>query len=399
MGKQFVLGRDIDEALKRSNPLFDKGYTYSYDMLGEAARTRDDAKRYFDDYAAPSSESARPAPDCRTRHRHRRFPSSSPHCIRAMSSAVVSRSSKSSSPALWSWSPCSRTRCRRDHRCRGSRPPGTLSGSVPRRLRARYLPWLGTFRPGRPAYAKRALPVLHYINRLAETQGDAIPLRLVKVPTGTPRSRNPSSSASRVIRSTHARQPPMSPIWCARASCSRMPPEDESSRSSPPITPTPSAPSSRWPTRLTAPSSSSASTAWARHSMPPRSSGSPGNLLPHLRTGGRPQGPAALPGAPPARERRQLVLRPPAGRPQGAGGIFVRAPSGNAASPRQPRQSPDPSATRHLRREASQLPGRQSQYPQPLRPADAGHEAVHGYHLRGTSTTGLRRRHRPGTGA
>ncbi|MGO1626722.1 MAG: bifunctional proline dehydrogenase/L-glutamate gamma-semialdehyde dehydrogenase, partial [Halomonadaceae bacterium] len=41
MGKQFVLGRNIDEALKRSKPLFDKGYTYSYDMLGEAARTRD----------------------------------------------------------------------------------------------------------------------------------------------------------------------------------------------------------------------------------------------------------------------------------------------------------------------------------------------------------------------
>ena len=51
MGKQFVLGRDIDEALKRSRPLFDKGYTYSYDMLGEAARTRRDAERYFKDYA------------------------------------------------------------------------------------------------------------------------------------------------------------------------------------------------------------------------------------------------------------------------------------------------------------------------------------------------------------
>ncbi|MFC0267980.1 bifunctional proline dehydrogenase/L-glutamate gamma-semialdehyde dehydrogenase PutA [Kushneria aurantia] len=51
MGRQFVLGRDIDEAIKRSKPLFDKGYTYSYDMLGEAALTRDDAKRYFDDYA------------------------------------------------------------------------------------------------------------------------------------------------------------------------------------------------------------------------------------------------------------------------------------------------------------------------------------------------------------
>lgn len=30
------------------------------------------------------------------------------------------------------------------------------------------------------AYSKRALPVLHYINRLADEQGDEIPLRLVK---------------------------------------------------------------------------------------------------------------------------------------------------------------------------------------------------------------------------
>lgn len=52
MGRQFVLGRDIDEALKRSTPLFDKGYTYSYDMLGEAALTRDDAERYFKAYAS-----------------------------------------------------------------------------------------------------------------------------------------------------------------------------------------------------------------------------------------------------------------------------------------------------------------------------------------------------------
>lgn len=51
MGQQFVLGRDIDEALKRSRPLFNKGYPYSYDMLGEAARTRRDAERYFKDYA------------------------------------------------------------------------------------------------------------------------------------------------------------------------------------------------------------------------------------------------------------------------------------------------------------------------------------------------------------
>ncbi|MEX2473933.1 bifunctional proline dehydrogenase/L-glutamate gamma-semialdehyde dehydrogenase PutA [Marinobacter sp.] len=51
MGRQFVLGRDIDEAQDEAEEYMEKGYTYSYDMLGEAARTDDDAKRYFDSYS------------------------------------------------------------------------------------------------------------------------------------------------------------------------------------------------------------------------------------------------------------------------------------------------------------------------------------------------------------
>jgi RHH-type proline utilization regulon transcriptional repressor/proline dehydrogenase/delta 1-pyrroline-5-carboxylate dehydrogenase len=51
MGRQFVLGRDIEEAQERGKSYMARGYTYSYDMLGEAARTDADAKRYFDAYA------------------------------------------------------------------------------------------------------------------------------------------------------------------------------------------------------------------------------------------------------------------------------------------------------------------------------------------------------------
>ncbi|HAU18098.1 MAG TPA: bifunctional proline dehydrogenase/L-glutamate gamma-semialdehyde dehydrogenase, partial [Marinobacter adhaerens] len=51
MGRQFVLGRDIDEAQDEAKEYMAKGYTYSYDMLGEAARTDDDAKRYYDSYS------------------------------------------------------------------------------------------------------------------------------------------------------------------------------------------------------------------------------------------------------------------------------------------------------------------------------------------------------------
>jgi RHH-type proline utilization regulon transcriptional repressor/proline dehydrogenase/delta 1-pyrroline-5-carboxylate dehydrogenase len=50
MGKQFVMGQTIQEALKRARKLEAKGYRYSYDMLGEAARTARDAEKYFHSY-------------------------------------------------------------------------------------------------------------------------------------------------------------------------------------------------------------------------------------------------------------------------------------------------------------------------------------------------------------
>ncbi len=59
MGRQFVLGRDIDEAQKEARSYMARGYTYSYDMLGEAARTDADARRYCDSYANAIASIAR----------------------------------------------------------------------------------------------------------------------------------------------------------------------------------------------------------------------------------------------------------------------------------------------------------------------------------------------------
>ncbi len=50
IGKQFVMGTTIDEAIKRAEKLEAQGYRYSYDMLGEAARTAEDAENYFLSY-------------------------------------------------------------------------------------------------------------------------------------------------------------------------------------------------------------------------------------------------------------------------------------------------------------------------------------------------------------
>lgn len=51
MGRTFVLGREIEEAIKKAKPGIAKGYIYNYDMLGEGARTTKDADYYFNAYS------------------------------------------------------------------------------------------------------------------------------------------------------------------------------------------------------------------------------------------------------------------------------------------------------------------------------------------------------------
>ncbi len=51
MGRQFVLGQTITDALDRARAREKQGFTYSYDMLGEAAMTGADAARYDRAYA------------------------------------------------------------------------------------------------------------------------------------------------------------------------------------------------------------------------------------------------------------------------------------------------------------------------------------------------------------
>ncbi|WP_255424811.1 trifunctional transcriptional regulator/proline dehydrogenase/L-glutamate gamma-semialdehyde dehydrogenase [Acidovorax sp. FJL06] len=50
MGEQFVTGETIDEALHNARTMEAEGFRYSYDMLGEAALTSEDAKRYYASY-------------------------------------------------------------------------------------------------------------------------------------------------------------------------------------------------------------------------------------------------------------------------------------------------------------------------------------------------------------
>jgi RHH-type proline utilization regulon transcriptional repressor/proline dehydrogenase/delta 1-pyrroline-5-carboxylate dehydrogenase len=51
LGNQFVLGQDIGAAMTRAKEKEAEGFTYSYDMLGEAAMTSRDASRYARAYS------------------------------------------------------------------------------------------------------------------------------------------------------------------------------------------------------------------------------------------------------------------------------------------------------------------------------------------------------------
>ncbi len=63
LGRQFVLGRTIEEALKNGRDYAAQGYRFSFDMLGEAAYTAQDAARYYDSYRNALHTLARVQPD------------------------------------------------------------------------------------------------------------------------------------------------------------------------------------------------------------------------------------------------------------------------------------------------------------------------------------------------
>jgi len=61
LGRNFVFGRNIDEALKRAEPERARGLSHSFDMLGEAAKTYEDAERYADAYRSALDRIAKEA--------------------------------------------------------------------------------------------------------------------------------------------------------------------------------------------------------------------------------------------------------------------------------------------------------------------------------------------------
>ncbi len=127
MGNHFVLGETIEAALSRAQPHSARHQRYSFDMLGEGARTADDAARYFKSYASAieaigthgrrPSLPDRPGISVKLSALHPRFEAVSR--ARVMSELVprlidLARHAKSYRPQF-------------HRRCRGSRPAGIVA--------------------------------------------------------------------------------------------------------------------------------------------------------------------------------------------------------------------------------------------------------------------------------
>ena len=186
LGDQFVLGSTIESALARAKPLEAKGYRFSYDMLGEAARSEHDADRYFQRYmSAIDAVGAAAGP----------MPPGNADAIYARPSISVKLS------ALHP-----RFEPGKDKRLASELEPRILT--LARAARAKGLgltidaeeqdrldltAWLfgetlinsaldgwNGLGLAVQAYSKRAVPLLRWLRRLSEQTGKRIPIRLVK---------------------------------------------------------------------------------------------------------------------------------------------------------------------------------------------------------------------------
>jgi len=180
MGHQFVLGRDINEAMKRGSEFRQKGYTYSFDMLGEAALTRTDAAKYLNDYSNAiqfvgnyqdkKARGPKPSVSIKLSALHPRYePGQEEQVMTQLYETVLKliRQARALDVAITI----------------DAEEADRLELSLELFQKLYQHPdcqgW-GGFGLVVQAYSKRALPVLVWLAALAKQQGDLIPVRLVK---------------------------------------------------------------------------------------------------------------------------------------------------------------------------------------------------------------------------
>ncbi|WMC11019.1 bifunctional proline dehydrogenase/L-glutamate gamma-semialdehyde dehydrogenase PutA [Oceanimonas pelagia] len=180
MGKQFVLGRTIGEALKASRKSREQGYTHSYDMLGEAAMTAADAEKYRADYASAIAavgneklnhpEVPRPSISIKLSALHPRYEEANRARVLSELYATVEGLLQTARKLDVFITIDAEEMDRLE-----------LSLDLFEKLyRSDVNQGWGGLGLVVQAYSKRALPVLCWLTALAREQGDEIPLRLVK---------------------------------------------------------------------------------------------------------------------------------------------------------------------------------------------------------------------------
>ncbi len=181
MGHQFVLGRNMDEALKKGRPNRAKNCTYSFDMLGEAALTAADAGKYFNDYRQAIQTVGRDIAN---------HPAASPTpTVSIKLSALHPRYEVANTERVLD--ELFNTVLTLLKQARAVDVGITIDAEEADRLELSLLLFEKLYRDpvvqgwGKfglviQAYSKRALPVLAWLAALAAEQGDVIPLRLVK---------------------------------------------------------------------------------------------------------------------------------------------------------------------------------------------------------------------------
>lgn len=186
LGDQFVLGRTIGEAIERARHHEAKGYLFSYDMLGEAARSSEDAQRYFDRYmeaieaigaaAGPIASEfgdhvmGRPGLSVKLSALHERFePGKSGRLSRELTPRLLTLLKAAQARGL---------QVTIDTEEQDRLEP-TLDAFGQCFLDPALARWHG-FGIAVQAYGKRAIPVLRWLRRLSEAGGRRIPVRLVK---------------------------------------------------------------------------------------------------------------------------------------------------------------------------------------------------------------------------
>jgi len=186
LGDSFVLGRSIGEALARAAPLEARGYRFSYDMLGERARTAEDAERYFSRYMAavnavgkahpagagsgPHELPARPSISVKLSALHPRFdPGKEERLARELLPHLVELAAAARRYGVG-------LTVDAEEQDRLDLTLGLFAAAFADPALAAW-PGLGL---AVQAYGKRAIPVLRWLRGLAQQAGKPIPVRLVK---------------------------------------------------------------------------------------------------------------------------------------------------------------------------------------------------------------------------